>query len=81
MPPASLPSLTAIPSVNPPQKQARKPPTKKAKATSPISPDSVLQGYLQQEINIAKTKITSLEVQIQEKDDKIKTLEDYIKIY
>ena len=55
------------------------PPKKKSKSGPPITPESVKLDYLQQEINIAQTKITSLEAQNKDKDDKIKILEAHIK--
>ena len=61
-----------------PQAPTRQPPHKKPKNTS-TTPENIHIDYLNQEINIAKTKATSLESQIQEKDEKIKILEDRIK--
>ena len=67
----STPALTA-----PRSRQA--PPKKKSKNTT-ATPENVHIEYLNQEINIAKTKATSLESQIRDKEEKIGILEDRLK--
>ena len=56
----------------------KQPPSKRPKS-SLITPENVHIEYLNQEINIVKTKITSLESQLQEKDERIQILQDNIK--
>ena len=67
----STPTLTA-----PRSRQA--PPKKKSKNTT-ATPENVHIEYLNQEINIAKTKATSLESQIRDKEEKIGILEVRLK--